>query len=159
MAKDVIIACDFSSRATVLDFLDRFREMAVECFTYATRAEEPEAFREQIPDFEALGYRAESELVYLASHFGDSEREPVGFEGVYTRGETRIRWSLSLGADADAWDANLGRPKEVREGELTEALSEKDYVNLYVADAVMATLRLEQGSAADAWEIVQSLAG
>ena len=139
--------------------LDRFRDMAGECFTCRTRAEEPEAFRDQIPDFAALGYRAESELVYLASHFGDGPREPVGFEGVYTRGETRVRWSLSLGADADAWDANLGRPKEVREGELTEALSEKDYVNLYVADAVMATLRLEQGSAADAWEIVQSLAG
>lgn len=139
--------------------LDRFREMAGECFTYSTRAKQPEAFRGQIPDFEALGYRAESELVYLASRFGDGPREPVWFDGVYTRGETRIRWSLSLGADKDAWDANLGCPKEVREGKLTEALSKKNYVNLHVTDSVMATLRLEQGSAADAWEIVRSLAG
>lgn len=139
--------------------LDRFREMAGECFTYSTRAKQPEAFRGQIPDFEALGYRAESELVFLASRFGDGPREPVWFDGVYTRGETRIRWSLSLGADKDAWDANLGRPKEVREGKLTEALSKKNYVNLHVTDSVMATLRLEQGSAADAWEIVRSLAG
>ena len=133
--------------------------MAGECFTYSTRAKQPEAFRGQIPDFEALGYRAESELVFLASRFGDGPREPVWFDGVYTRGETRIRWSLSLGADKDAWDANLGRPKEVREGKLAEALSKKNYVNLHVTDSVMATLRLEQGSAADAWEIVRSLAG
>lgn len=139
--------------------LDRFREMAGECFTYATRAEEPEAFRGQIPDFDALGYTAESELVYLASRFGDGPREPVWFDGVYTREETRIRWTLSTGADADAWEACLGRPKEVREEKVTEALSEKNYVNLYVANSVMATLRLEQGSAADAWKIVHSLAG
>ncbi len=139
--------------------LDRFRAMSAECFTCSTREEQPEAFREQIPDFKALGYTAESELVYQAYRYGDDLWEPVGFEGVYTRGETRIRWSLSLGADKDAWDANLGRPKEVREGKLTEALSEKNYVNLHVAETIMATLRLEQGSAADAWEIVQSLAG
>ena len=139
--------------------LDRFREMAGECFTCCTRDEQPEAFREQIPDFAALGYRAESELVYLASRFGDGPREPVWFDGVYTREETRIRWTLSTGADADAWEACLGRPKEVREEKVTEALSEKNYVNLYVANSVMATLRLEQGSAADAWKIVHSLAG
>ena len=140
--------------------LDRFRAMSAECFTCTNREEQPEAFREQIPDFEALGYTAESELVHLAYRYGDDLWEPVGFEGVYVRGETRIRWSLSLGADKDAWDANLGRPKEVGEGKLTEALADKDYVNLYQTELnIMATLRLEQGSAADAWEIVQSLAG
>ncbi len=139
--------------------LDRFREMAGECFTYSTRAEEPEAFREQIPDFAALGYTAESERVYLASRFGDGPREPVGFEGVYTRGETRIRWSLSLGADADAWEACLGRAGEITEDRLREALSEGGEVNIFFDLPCMATLRLEQGSAADAWEIVHSLAG
>ena len=139
--------------------LDRFRDMSAECFICANREEQPEAFREQIPDFKALGYTAESELVYQAYRYGDDLWEPVGFEGVYARGETRIRWSLSIGADADTWEANLGRPKEVREGKLTEALSEKNYVNLHVAETVMATLRLEQGGAADAWEIVHSLAG
>ena len=137
--------------------LDRFRELAAECFTCCTREEQPEAFREQIPDFDALGYAAESELVYLASQYGDGEREPVGFVGVYVRGETRVRWSLSLGADKDAWDACIGKP--VRERELTEALTEKNYVNLHLTAPVMATLRLEQGTPADAWEIVQSLQG
>ena len=137
--------------------LDRFRELASECFTCCTREERPEAFRAQIPDFEALGYTAESEQVYLASRYGDGEREPVGFVGVYVRGETRVRWSLSIGADRDAFDASLGRPKEVREGKLTEALAEKNYVNLHLTEAVMATLRLEQGAPADAWEIVQSM--
>ena len=139
--------------------LDRFREMAGECFTYSTRAEQPEAFREQIPDFAALGYTAESELVYQAYRYGDDLWEPVGFEGVYVRGETRIRWTVSTGADADAWEACLGRAGEITEDRLREALSEKSEVNIFFDLPCMATLRLEQGSAADAWEIVHSLAG
>ena len=142
--------------------LDRFREMAAECFTCCTRDEQSEAFREQIPDFAALGYTAESELVYLAYRHGDDLWEPAGFEGVYTRGDARIRWSLSIGADADAWDDCIGYPKMIREEKLTAALTETDHVNLDLRSfgfPCMATLRLEQGSAADAWEIVQSLAG
>ena len=139
--------------------LDRFREMAGECFTYSTRAEQPEAFREQIPDFAALGYTAESELVYQAYRYGDDLWEPVGFEGVYVRGETRIRWTVSTGADADAWEACLGRAGEITEDRLREALSEKSEVNIFFDLPCMATLRLEQGTPADAWEIVHSLAG
>lgn len=139
--------------------LDRFREMAGECFTYSTRTKQPEAFRGQIPDFEALGYSAESEHVYLASRFGDGPREPVWFDGVYTREETRIRWTVSTGADADAWETCLGRAGEITEDRLREALSEGGEVNIFFDLPCMATLRLEQGSAADAWEIVHSLAG
>ena len=139
--------------------LDRFREMAGECFTYSTRAKQPEAFRGQIPDFAALGYRVESEHVYLASRFGDGPREPVWFDGVYTRGETRIRWTVSTGADADAWEACMGRVGEITEDRLREALSEGGEVNIFFDLPCMATLRLEQGSPADAWEIVHSLAG
>ncbi len=139
--------------------LDRLREMAGECFTYSTRAEQPETFREQIPDFAALGYRAESERVNLASRFGDGPREPVWFDGVYTREETRIRWSLSIGADADAWEVCLGRAGEITEDRLREALSEKSEVNIFFDLPCMATLRLERGTPADAWEIVHSLAG
>ena len=142
--------------------LDRFREMAGECFTYATRAEEPEAFRKQIPDFEALGYEAAEELVnlvqvYKAPNKGDLV--PVWFEGVYTRGETRVSWTVSTGADADAWEACLGRAGEITGDRLREALSEGGEVNIFFDLPCMATLRLEQGSAADAWEIVHSLAG
>ena len=139
--------------------LDRFREMAGECFTCSNREEQPEAFLEQIPDFKALGYTAESELVYQAYRYGDDLWEPVGFEGVYVRGETRIRWSLSIGADADAWEACLGRAGEITEDRLREALSEGGEVNIFFDLPCMATLRLEQGSAADAWEIVRSMAG
>ena len=140
-------------------YLDRFRAMSAECFTCSTRVEQPEAFREQIPDFKALGYTAESELVYQAYRYGDDLWEPVGFEGIYTRGETRIRWSLSIGADADAWEACLGRAGVITENRLREALSEKSKVNIFFDLPCMATLRLEQGTPADAWEIVQSLAG
>ena len=95
----------------------------------------------------------------LASRFGDGPREPVWFDGVYTREETRIRWTVSTGADADAWEACLGRAGEITEDRLREALSEKSEVNIFFDLPCMATLRLEQGSAADAWEIVHSLAG
>ncbi len=142
--------------------LDRFRNAAAECFTVSPRSEQPEAFREQIPDFAALGYTAESELVYLAPRVDTGERAPVGFEGVYVRGETRVRWSLSLGADKDAWDDCIGYPKMIREEALAAALAEKDHVNLDLLSfgcPCMATLRLERGTSADAWEIVASLAG
>ncbi len=143
--------------------LDRFRDLAGECFVYSTREEKPEAFREEIPDFEALGYTAEYERMNLARRDGEYLPArfdgPVWFEGVYVRGQTRIRWTLSLGADADAWDACIGSPGEVTEEQLAAALMEKDYVNLYLYEGLycMVTLRLEQGTSADAWEIVQSM--
>ena len=139
-------------------------------FVYSTRAQQPEAFREQIPDFETLGYTAESELVNLApvdTAPNQGELVPVWFEGVYTRGETRVRWTVSLGADADAWDDCLGRPEDVTEETVTAALNESDHIGfvLYCTNALgigrtcMADLRLERGSPADAWEIVRSLRG
>lgn len=142
--------------------LERFRALAAECFTVCPRAEQQEAFARQIPDFAALGYEAQSELVYLAPRYDTGERAPVGFEGVYIRGETRVRWSLSLGADQDAWDDCIGFPGDVTEKKLAAALTEKDYVNLDMqgfGQPCMATLRLEQGTSADAWEIVASMAG
>ncbi len=141
--------------------LERFRNMAEQCFVITSRAEQPEAFQAQIPDFKAMGYTAESELVYLAPRYDSGEQVPVGFVGVYFREETRVCWSLSLGADKDAFNASLGSPKEVREWKLTETLSEKNYVNIELLGSdlsCMATLRLEQGTAADAWEILQSMA-
>jgi hypothetical protein len=139
-------------------------------FIYSTREEQPGAFREQIPDFEALGYEAEEELVNLAQVYkapNKGDLVPVWFEGVYTRGETRVSWTVSTGADADAWDACLGRPEGISEEMVTAALSERDHIgfDLYYTDTLgigricMATLRLERGSAADAWEIVRSMAG
>ena len=128
---------------------------------FSTRAEHPEAFRNQIPDFEALGYAAESELVNLGEHWG--ETVPVWFEGVYSRGDVRIRWSISLGADRDAWDACLGRPGEFTEDQLTEALKDRDFVNIFFDRTKvpplpsMATAKLENGSAADLWEVIKSL--
>ena len=43
--------------------------------------------------------------------------------------------------------------------EQPEALAEKSYVNLFLLPNRMKTLRVESGSGADAWELVQSLSG
>ena len=76
----------------------------------------------------------------------------------HARGETRVHWELSTGADKDAWDACLGRPAEVTREALAAAL-EKDYVNLFLEAErpCMATLRLESGTLDDVWEIIQTL--
>ncbi len=128
----------------------------------STRAQHPDAFSDAIPDFGALGYEAVSELVNLGQYGIGGELIPVWFEGIYTRGRTVVRWSLSTGADKDAWEACLGRPREVTEEKLAEAMADKNWVNLFSdwssdGPALMATLRLEQGDPADVWEIVQSI--
>jgi len=137
--------------------LDRFDAPPDGTFVFSDRSEHPEAFWEQIPDFADLGYAPETERVNL--RLRDASLVPVWFDGIYTRGETRVRWTVSVGADADAWAACLGRPGGVTETQLTEALAEKDYVNLFFDLPCMATLRVENGTVADAWEIVQSLTG
>ena len=93
--------------------------------------------------------------VYQREQSGNTT--PIWFEGVYTRGDTRIRWTVNTGADADAWAENIGRIPEITEEKLTEALSQKDHVNIFFNNPCMVTLTLESGSAADAWEIVQSM--
>ncbi|MCR5427863.1 MAG: hypothetical protein K6F16_02575 [Lachnospiraceae bacterium] len=134
---------------------------------YSTRVEYPDAFASCIPDLAALGYTAESEKVnmgmltdtsfpaYLIEESGNPS--PIWFEGVYTRGDTRIRWTADTGADADAWAECIGRVREITEEKLTEALLQKDHVNIFFNMPCMVTLTLESGSAADAWEIVQSM--
>lgn len=137
--------------------LDRFAAPPEGTILSVSRLEQPDAFREQIPDFSALGYTAEYERVYLWQR--EDESVPVGFEGVYTRGETRIRWKADVAADADAWHACLGGPDEVTEEAINEAVSESGSFNLFLfVDApCMITVTVDQGTAADAWEIVQSL--
>ena len=132
--------------------LQRFAAAPEGTLRSADRGEYPDAFRGQIPDFAALGYAADSERLNLS---GDT---PVWFAGVYARGETRVHWELSTGADKDAWDACLGRPAEVTREALAAAL-EKDYVNLFLEAErpCMATLRLGSGTPDDAWEIIQTL--
>ncbi len=129
----------------------------------STRAEHPDAFSDAIPDFGALGYEAVSELVNLGQYGIGGELIPVWFEGIYTRGGTVVRWSLSTGADKDAWEACLGRPREVTEEKLAEAMTDKNWVNLFFdwssdGPALMATVWLESGEVADLWEIVRSMA-
>ena len=137
--------------------LERFQTPPEGAFIFSDREAQPEAFRAQIPDFSALGYKAETELVNLGLQNG--EIVPVWFEGVYVRGEKRIRWTVSTGADADAWAACLGRPGEVTEQKLAKALEENGYVNLFLDRPCMAALHVESGTAEDAWEIIQSLTG
>ena len=124
--------------------------------TLSARAEHPEAFAGQIPDFSALGYSAETERIAIASQpqFSDG---PVWFEGVYARGDARVRWTVSTGADRDAWDACLGRPNEITEKDLNTALKEKDFFTVFFDGPCMAALELLQGTPDDAWEIIQTL--
>ena len=134
---------------------------------YTTRVEYPDVFADVIPDFNTLGYTAESEKVNLGVHSDTGmpayQREqsgnttPIWFEGVYTRGDTRIRWTVNTGADADAWAENIGRISEITEEKLTEALSQKDHVNIFFNNPCMVTLTVESGTTEDAWEIIQSM--
>ncbi len=135
---------------------------------YSTRVEYPDAFAEQIPDFAALGYKAESEKVNLGlqddSHItaiydqnDSSSYLPIRYDGVYTRENVRIRWTINIGADQDSWNDSLGRPSEITPEKLEKALENKNYVNIFFNLPCMATLTVEAGSAADAWEIIQSL--
>ena len=136
--------------------LAQFTPPPTEVLREADPAEYPDAFANAIPDFAALGYAVESERLSLS---GDA---PVWFEGVYARGETRIRWTVSTGADADDIAASLGRPREFMQVLLEEALKERDYVNLFIDSGdrpLLATLKLESGSADDAAELIDSLAG
>lgn len=134
---------------------------------FADRSEYPDVFRDEIPNFAVLGYEAESERLSFASKtdFSDAET-PVGFEGVYTRGTTRVRWTISAGADARAWDACLGRPREVTREALDKAAAEElfapgcdFYAALFLDGDVphMGYLRLESCTLDDAWEIIQTL--
>ena len=142
----------------------RFSEPPEGSVIYSTRVEYPDAFASCIPDFAALGYTAESEKVNLGvlsdTSFPVYQREqsgnttPIWFEGVYTRGDTRIRWTVNIGADADAWAENIGRIPEITEEKLTEALSQKDHVNIFFNNPCMVTLTVESGTTEDAWEII-----
>ena len=136
--------------------LSRFEEMAQDVLVAVDRADRPEIFREQIPDFAALGYTAERERIHLWED--DGESKPVWFEGVYTRGETRLRWTLNTGADADDWHACVGSPEDTTEEAVKEAVDQQGFCNLYFGvPHCMATLTVEQGDASDAWEVVRSL--
>ena len=137
--------------------LSRFETPDDGTFVFSSRTEQPDAFREQIPDFSALGYTAEVEHVNVGPGLYDGNLIPVWFEGIYKRGETQIRWSISIGADADAWSACLGRPNEVTEEMLNEVISQNQCLNLFFDVPCMATLTIEQGTSADAWEIIQTL--
>ena len=143
--------------------LSRFEALAQESMVVATRAEQPAAFREQVPDFTSLGYETQTERINMWTR-GDGSKpgsvyrlHPVCFEGVYTRGDTVVRWTVSQSADADAWKNCLGRPEEITEEKVKEAISRNGSFNLFFDAPCMATLSIENGTAADAWEIVQSL--
>lgn len=132
---------------------------------YTNRAEQPDAFEDIIPGFESLGYAAEFEKVNLGhAYLAPDMTTPVWFEGVYTRGDTRIKWTINTGADADAWAANLGRISELTEEKVKTAIEQKGYFNIFfdrrASDKLMpcmVTLTVEQGTAEDAWEIIESM--
>ena len=122
-------------------------------------------FAEIIPGFESLGYAAEFEKVNLGhAYLAPDMTTPVWFEGVYTHGDTRIKWTINTGADADAWAANLGRVSELTEEKVKTAIEQKGYFNIFfdrrASDKLMpcmATLTVEQGTPENAWGIIDSL--
>ena len=132
---------------------------------YSNRAEQPDAFEEIIPGFESLGYAAEYEKVNLGhAYLAPDMTTPLWFEGVYTRGDTRIKWTINTGADADAWTATLGRVSELAEEKVKTAVEQKGYFNIFFDRRAsdkpmpcMVTLTVEQGTGEDAWEIIDSL--
>jgi len=134
--------------------LSRFAEPR--SMIFSDRGSYPDAFSEMIPDFSSLGYTAESELVNLGVRYG-GETAPVWFGGVYTRGDVRIRWTVSVGADKDAWDACIGRPREVTEEGLYEAMAGENRVSLFFDLPAMATVSLEEGEVSAVWELIRSM--
>ncbi|MBO4415153.1 MAG: hypothetical protein J5824_04125 [Lachnospiraceae bacterium] len=134
--------------------ITEFADLAGEVFIYSDRTEYPDAFADRIPDFGALGYTAESERVNL--HKEDGKLAPVWFDGIYTRGDIRIRWTINTGADAVAWAKCMGRLSEITEEKLSDALSGADRVNIFFDMPCMATLTIEKGTPEDAWEIIRS---
>lgn len=165
------------SYESMIELLDRFWENPLDLnrfaaapegsIIYSTRVEYPYAFADQIPDFASLGYTAEYENVNAApqdsTHLttlynGELISEvPIYFDGVYVKDNTRIRWTINTGADADSWHNCIGRPAEITEAKLTDALAVKNYVNIFFNLPCMATLTVEQGTAGDAWEIIETM--
>ena len=142
--------------------LSRFSTAPEGVILYSSLTEQPGAFSGQLPDFSGLGYTAEKELVNLGIPF--EKQIPVWFDGVYTRGETRIRYTISAAADKDAWAVCLGRPNEITEEMVKTTLSQKNSFNVFFdfngyqeTPAYMATLALEQGTSEAAWELIQNL--
>jgi len=136
-----------------LDIAD-FEHFSAEVLVSSDRTEYPGAFSDQIPDFAALGYTAETERLNMRRT--DGIITPAWFDGIYTRGDTRIRWTIDTGADGTAWSKCIGRPSEITEEKLTEALSGTDRVNIFFDTPCMATLILENGTVEDAWEVIRS---
>ena len=135
--------------------LERFLPPPEETICEADPADYPDPFPGAIPNFAALGYKTESERLTV------SQGRPVWFEGVYTRGDTRIVWTVDTASTPEARASAVGRPRAFMQGVLEEALTERDQVTLFIDGTdrpCNATLRLESGTADDASELIQDLA-
>lgn len=126
-----------------------------EIFMYSNRAEYPEVFSEQIPDFSALNYTTETEDVNLA--FSDGNYVPVWFKGIYSKGNIRISWEINVGADDDAWKICLGSPDDISEKDINEAISQNRIINIFFDSPCMASLTIENGITSDVMDIIQML--
>ncbi len=153
---------DVSELVSLLDWfwahplnLERFAALGKETVRFSSREEYPEAFAAQVPDFSALGYTPETERVSFI--LWEGAPVPVWLEGSYMRGETFVRWSVGGCADRDAWEACLGRPREITEEKISEALKKGNSFTVFLDGPYMAALTMERGGAVEAWEIVQAL--
>lgn len=96
--------------------LEPFAARSGDLFTISTSAEHPEAFAAAIPDFAALGYAAESDILYFA------KGAPVEYEGVYVREDARVRWTVKTTMDGHDVGKTAGWLKDATEERLTAAL-------------------------------------
>ncbi|MBO7402467.1 MAG: hypothetical protein J6U10_05700 [Lachnospiraceae bacterium] len=124
---------------------------------FSDRASYPDAFEGRIPDFAALGYTAQEELVNVADSV--YSRGPVWFSGLYTKGDTCIRWTINTGADSNAWKKSIGRLADITESAVKEVLGKGNSFNIFSfsPSPAMITVTLENGSPADVWELIQSI--
>ena len=143
--------------------LDRFAVPNEGSFIYTDGSQRPGEYAEILSAIEALGYASQNEQVNYFEF--DEKARPVYFNGVFTRGETRIRLKFNEGADKDAWKDMLAiYDHPLSEENVNYAITQTGFFNLLVLypssneyHPFLLTLAVEQGTGTDAWEIAQAI--
>lgn len=133
-------------------------------FTGVQLADYPEAFAEQIPDFEALGY-------FLGEHYLQlKDGVPHAFEGHYYTGVapeqvedgsfyemdgwTEIHWCINAQPDYYDMEECMGDISELTQGQVVEALTEGSNFS-FMLDGIF--IKVYCKDAAEAWAAVASM--
>lgn len=98
--------------------LQRFLEGG-DSFDYVHLSELPGAFSGVIPDFAALGYPIEQELVTLKNG------EPYAFDGIYEKADSNLYWCIYTEPDHYVQQEMLGELSELTQEQVLAALEEE----------------------------------